>query len=207
MIILSIYIVGSLLLSTLVCQEQYFWAGIDVIAGILLLWWLGAVAPLAWPAWIAANPQSILMIVGVYIACAVGWATFKWFLFVRSHAQKYMMLRKTFAEERNLSEQQVSLLHKEPQNFQDDSIQWKAMRIAKQARAWDARKPDEVTEDVNGKASIPVSKHSGKIVGWMFWWPASLVGWALGDLLVNFFEHVFDILKGYFQAIGDSQFK
>ena len=46
-----------------------------------------------------------------------------------------------------------------------------------------------------------VSAHKSRIIGWIVYWPWSVFWYALKDVLMRVFEHVFELLKSTYQKV------
>ena len=44
-------------------------------------------------------------------------------------------------------------------------------------------------------------KHKGDIIGWMFWWPFSLIGYLIIDFLAEIADKAFEVVKSAFDRI------
>ena len=69
------------------------------------------------------------------------------------------------------------------------------------------RAREEYSTTLKVKLDVPkVEYHAGRIIGWMEFWPISLVWTLINDPIRAFFEAIFEKTKGLFQNIADSAY-
>jgi hypothetical protein len=69
------------------------------------------------------------------------------------------------------------------------------------------RAREEYSTTLRVKLDVPkVEYHAGRIIGWMEFWPISLVWTLINDPIRAFFEFIFLKTKGLFQSIANSAY-
>ncbi len=74
------------------------------------------------------------------------------------------------------------------------------------------KKKDEIIKDAPGWEEAWInnknryyspSKMKGDILGWIFWWPLSIVGYLVSDFIYDFINKIWKSIGGFFKKIFD----
>lgn len=168
------------MLFVLVENDRAGGAGISVVIFGLLLQFLGGVDVFGT---IWNNPVYILVFLALYLVAGTVWAVSKWYIFVKKIARKYREIKTEFLHSRKL----------EPGDPLDDKQRAELLRQARDS----------------GIKEVPPRANSNKsrIIGWMVFWPISLVWSLLDDFVKELFTQVYDFIGGFLQRISNRVFK
>jgi hypothetical protein len=169
-------------LVALVENEKGTWATITTIGTILLLNY-------AWKVPIfksmIAHPWAVLGWIGVYYACGVVWGILKWTSFVHKKVGAYNEYKAKF-----LADNKATALTPE--------------LAAKLADRLDNPRYD--SKDVTAIAPT-ASEHKSDILRWMTYWPFSIVGTLLSDIVLKLWNHIYTFLATTYDRIAARLYK
>lgn len=57
-----------------------------------------------------------------------------------------------------------------------------------------------------GRYEIQMDRFKSKIIGWIAYWPMSLLLWLVGDFIHDLFDTLYRAIKGHFQRAADNTF-
>lgn len=154
---------------------------------ILLMAWVGNISPLAMIT--QHGFWSALAIFG-YFVIGVVWSLVKWKFYVMSQRRKIDLLKIQHREAMELNRK----LYQDRKNYD----------FAEEALS--------VWLELCRKNSISdrapkVSEHKAQIIGWMSYWPVSLVWTMINDPVRRAFVAIYDALGTSFQKISDNAFR
>ena len=127
--------------------------------------------------WVQTHPVGALLVVLGYLFAGVVWATLKWKL----HLQK---LRAEY-------DAWLSSSKKVPETDFDLPYELKGQGMTV----------------VSGKRTVDVAKFKSRIIGWLAYWPISIVLWFIGDFLADVFNQIYRMVRRFFQGMADREFR
>jgi hypothetical protein len=170
-----LYTLPFFLLTTLVEMECFVWATLSVI---VLMAAVGLINHIQVFPYIKLHGFYCLECVVVYIILGIVWSFARWFLFLLKFKNKF----------RSLKEAYISKNLPEGTNFV----------------------PADKMEDFKYYLRYPLStiptafNSKNKIIGWMAFWPCSVIGYIVNDPFRRLFNTIFTALKNSYQKIADS---
>lgn len=198
------FVAAAVILGSCVYVEKYTVATIDFLALLVLLSVTGNIHLANTWSFIQANP---LMIVGGalgFLAVGVVWARFKWSLLID---KLKVDVDKWRADQAAAQERAKAAFDRD---FEKNS--------ARNSRAGDPPpvfepKPLEISHqlegkislDKGGKVAIKIDNFKSRIIGWMAYWPMSILVYVLGDFLHDLFSKLFKLIRAHFQQAADSK--
>lgn len=128
---------------------------------------------------------TLAAVVGYFIA-GTGWAVAKWWFWLRRAKRKLDEIEARVTKDFP------------PRQHEDDETYGRRIKMELHY-AWDrAKLPTEFP--------IAVSDHKGKIIGWMAFWPCSLLWTLINDPVRNAFEAIYDRIGTSLQRMSDRVF-
>jgi len=171
------------IITALVENEKGFWATVTFLGSLAALNFLYKLPILTA---IKLHPLYTAELVAAYFAIGIGWSFFKWTLFVRKFTLKYNEYKAKFLAANDAKE-----LTPELASELADSL----------ADSYEAR-----SQNITVKAP-QFTEYAGKLTRWATYWPFSMVGFALNDIVRKAWYHIIHSLQGAYQAISDRLFK
>ena len=168
-----------LILIALVEHERIGWSTLLLI-GTLLFFQLGtSFKPFSL---LSAHPVwGALTVLGYFVAGAA-WCIWKWWFFVKAKRREYDEKKRRFLEANG-----VGHLRTVPENLRDT---WRDMNQL----PYDTPKP------------MP-SRHKGRIMTWLVYWPWSFVWTIIDDPIKRMFRAIYDQIKSTLEAISHRAFR
>ncbi len=127
---------------------------------------------------IKLNPGKALIIVGIYFLVGVIWSVVKWYFFLHKRLVRYNNIKAEL-----LREHSAAILTPELAVELRDRLSY---------------------ED---KQPVLASDHKADLTRWATYWPFSIVGTLLNDVVRVIWEYIYEILQSTYQRIADSMFK
>lgn len=169
-------LVAFILLMLCVQFERYLFAFCTVGATLAFLYFCGNSGIIEW---IAANPLQIVLAIVVYILAGTGWSLGKWFLFVVDRKEKLIEFKDEWLRENPEGDFKAY--------FNSDKIIYREGKNAHIRQHYGVPEPRD---------------HKVRILGWMGWWPWSLLNALLFEFFKRVFQHVYNSLAGVFRRIA-----
>jgi hypothetical protein len=164
----------------LVETENGGWATFTMVATIAIFNWAFKLHIFSA---IAAHPWKTLEWVLVYFLTGTVWGLIKWFVFLHKQLAKYQEARDKFLKENNATDLTPAL----------------------------AAKFLDYLDRYLTRALIPIppkaSEHKGAIIRWMSYWPFSVVGSILNDVVRKAWNHVYNILVSTYDRVAAYVFR
>lgn len=187
------FVVGSILfwaltftlfvvLTAFVASENNFFATVSVIAYILAINLFGDAHTLMW---VKDNAGPLLIGAIVYLIVGIGWSIWKWWFFNMDIAEKLLQVKRDILG---------------PLAMKDTEIP--ADKIAKFYSERDILQ-------INGRpVEFPVRalRYKSRIIGWMSYWPLSLLCTLLDDFFRKLYHRIYSFLQKQYQAITERVF-
>lgn len=171
-----IYIaLAAFILLTILVEVEFFGFAILELACLGIALWIGHKYSWCTLPHITLNDAAVFATIYVFIG--IVWSLLKWLIYLYQYRRDLRVL----------------------------VLEWKVKND---------RNADVELGDVDRKAMwhwLPekfrikpkASEHSGNIVGWMTFWPCSVVGFVLNDPVRRFFTFVFNLLRSSYQRLAD----
>lgn len=122
--------------------------------------------------------------VAVWMAIGVAWSFAKWFFHLMNFRDKFRELRTKWFIDNKLDPTQPL-----PENLKDEVGD--LTQLGWSYRSWhNMQKPR-------------AADNKSRIIGWMAFWPFSMVGTLLNDPIRKLFTWIFNHLKGLYQKMAD----
>lgn len=176
-------IVVFIAITALVENDEGFWATAVAVGTIFSLQFLSKVPLLDY---IKTNPLRTLAYVGAYFAIGVAWTLIKWYFYVHRQVVKYNEFKRAFLKKNNaetLTGELAAALADEISNSHGYG-----------------------TRGVSATAPDP-AEHKGDLTRWGTYWPFSMVGTALNDVVRRAWEYVYEMLQTTYHRMSKAIFK
>ena len=161
-------------------KEEFAFATGAIIVGLILLsclgWWMEGFNPLWW-AW--NNPVDVITGFVAYSLIGCVWSVAKWKLF----------LRKSFKRSEARFEEKMA-------NFRRNMDDHANGRLR--------NTPDKPTKTRPHESFA--NENAGRLTGWIFHWPFSMLGVIVGDVIIKFADTLYKALHGLFERMAKAQF-
>ncbi len=162
-------------------KDEFAFATGAIIVGLLLVsglgWWTEGFNPLGW-AW--NNPVDVITGFVAYSLIGCLWSVAKWKLF----------LRKSFKRSEKKFEEALT------------NYQRMLDEVANGTRHHAPTDPPKKTRPQESFAS----NNAGRLTGWIFHWPFSVLGVLVGDVIIRFADTCYKALHGLFERMARAQF-
>jgi hypothetical protein len=166
--------------TALVENDEGVWATIVAIAtlfGLNYLWKLPVLTT------IKANPGHTALLVLAYFGIGVIWTFVKWYFFVHNQVVKYNSYKAEFLKSKNAETLTPEL----------------AAELADQIERGSYRS--------NIMSAPDPSEHKSSLIRWGTYWPFSMVGTALNDIVRKAWEYVYEMLQTTYQRMSKAIFR
>lgn len=173
-----------ILLCVLVEKDEGVWATVVFIGTVLSLNFLSKVPILDY---IRTNPLRTVELVAAYFAIGVGWTLIKWYFFVHRKVVAYNEYKRNFLKSHNVDSLTPAL----------------AAELADELSNANGYRN---TRGVSATAPDPAD-HKGDLTRWGTYWPFSMVGTALNDVVRRAWEYVYEMLQTTYHRMAKAIFK
>lgn len=176
--ILALVVFG--VIAALVENEKGAWATVTFLAslaGLNFLYKLPIVAT------VKADPGKTTILILSYFAAGVVWSIVKWALFLHNKLSAYNDYKATFLSERKAT----ALTPELAAQFQEELGRGYGRSIS--------------------SAAPEAREHKGDLTRWATYWPFSIAGTLLNDVVRKAWDHIYNLLQGTYQAISKAIFK
>jgi hypothetical protein len=178
--------IDFVVITALVENEEGVWAtvvAIGSIIGLNYLWKLPIVAA------IKANPGHTALLIASYFAIGIGWSFVKWVLFLHKENFKYRDFKTQFLAKKNAAELTPEL-------------------AASLMEDLDSHNKYEAYRDHRISATPPqFLDHKGKLTRWATYWPFSIIGTLLNDVVRKSWTYIINLLQGTYQRVSNHIFR
>ncbi len=183
--------VATIVLIVCVEYERPTFATLTVVAAFLLLGWLGDFNLIAA---VRANPLAAVAAVAAYFALGAVWAMVKWWFFLKNARDAYDEAKRQFLRNNGVASGTTRIPDHLLEKWRQEM--WSGHRSAA-----------DLSDEDGGKVGAPkVSRHKGRIMIWMAYWPWSFVWTMVNDPVKRAFKAIYRALKSAFQKISDGVF-
>lgn len=170
-------------ITALVENESGVWATIVFIGslfGLNFLWKLPIVDS------VKANPGHTGLLILSYFAIGVVWSIVKWYFYVHNKMVKYNDFKAKFLATNKADGMTPELAAK----FMDHLV-----------NNYDAR-----AEGIDGTAPA-AREHKAALTRWGTYWPFSIIGTLLNDVVRRTWEYIYETLQTTYQRMSEAIFK
>jgi hypothetical protein len=171
------------IITALVENESGVWATIVFLGslfGLNFLWKLPIIDS------VKANPGHTALLVLSYFAIGVVWSIIKWYFFVHNKMVKYNNYKAEFLKDQKADAMTPELAAK----FMDHL-----------GSRYDAR-----NEGITGAAPL-AREHKASLTRWGTYWPFSIIGTLLNDVVRRTWEYIYELLQTTYQRMSEAIFK
>lgn len=172
-------------ITALVENDEGVWATLVFIGTVLSLQFLSKIPILSY---VKMNPGRTLLYVGVYFAVGIVWTLIKWYFFVHNRVVKYNNFKSAFLKKNN-----AALLTPELAANLADELE-SGVRYTRDGSGISASAPDP-------------ANHKSDLTRWGTYWPFSVVGTALNDVIRKAWDYVYEMLQTTYQRMSKAIFK
>lgn len=181
-------VIEIVILFTCVARETTGWATLSIIAFGCLLYWAGGVDFITY---FREHPGWLYYGIPGYFLIGFGWSLFRWVTFLLDRRTKVREQKERFCESKGFNK-----------------------HIALTQKAVDSKLLDQETlNDWKGSVwprdllSKPKARnYKYKIVGWLAYWPFSLVWYVVDDLVRKIANTIYNLVQGLYQSISNKIF-
>jgi len=181
-----LFLIDFVVITALVENEEGAWAtivAIGSIVGLNYLWKLPIIAT------IKTNPGHVALLVLSYFVIGAAWSFVKWYFFLHKANGRYLDYKAKFLERKN-----VSVLDGQLAAILMDEL------AENNNRYLDA--------ELRISAEPPVArKHKARLTRWATYWPFSMVGFALNDVVRKTWTYIYEMLQGAYQRVSNHVFR
>jgi hypothetical protein len=177
--------IDFVIITALVENESGTWATIVAIGSILGLNYLLKLPILKT---IHDNPLHTAELIALYFLLGAGWSIFKWWTFLHKGSKAYDDFKADFLTKNNAKALTPQL-----------SVELEAALI-------EFNRFKDADKSVH---SVPPSarQFKGDLTRWATYWPFSMVGFALNDVVRKAWNYVYDLLQSTYQRISNYMFR
>jgi hypothetical protein len=171
------------IITALVENESGVWATIVFLGslfGLNFLWKLPIIDS------VKTNPGHTALLILSYFAIGVVWSIVKWYFFVHNKMVKYNNYKAEFLKDNKATELTPELAAKFMESL---------------GNRYDAR-----NDGITGKAPA-ASEHKASLTRWGTYWPFSIVGTLLNDVVRRTWEYIYEMLQTTYQRMSEAIFK
>lgn len=178
--------IAAISIIILVEVEQGGWATFALLVGAFLINWIAKGGLLTT---LTAHPWVAVKYVVFYFLIGCGWGMVKWFFFLHKRLSKYNEYRQKFLRENQATELTPALAKK--------FLKWLA-----DVQLYNYNQNAKIT------AEAPLAKdHKGDIIRWMSYWPFSMIGTLLNDVVRKAWKHIYNFMAKAYDAVSSYVFR
>lgn len=171
--------VVAIVITALVENEEGAWATFVFLASLVGLNWLSRAGV---GRFLVLHPWRVLAYVVVYFVAGAVWSLAKWYFYVRRQSAKYEEYKAAFLRSEKAAEMTPELAFKLRQQLSNSYSGPKA------------------------EAPLP-AEHRGDLLRWATYWPFSLVGTLLNDVVREAWRAIYDRLQVVYTRISNFVFR
>jgi len=176
-----------ILITALVENESGGWAtftAICTILGLNYVWKFPVFEALR------QNPGHAAILVGSYFALGIGWSIFKWYLFLHKQTRRYEDFKAQF-----MLEYKITTLTPES-----------AAKLMEAVAKMNQYKSKGDRDYILTQTPL-FRNHAGDLTRWATYWPFSMIGFALNDIVRKAWRHIIEMLQTTYQRIANHVFR
>lgn len=201
--------IWAILLGCCVYAERYSLATVDVVAFVALMALTGNFHP--GDAWQYCLHNPVLVIGGTlgYLAAGVVWARIKWSLLTsrlkvqidawretnrktnESNQRAYAEALAEYEANREIHDKPCEPSKPEPRTVVNTSMPYELI--------------GQVSVNGDGLLSIVFERFKSRIMGWIGYWPMSVILWLVGDFVHDVLEQIVRLIRAHFVRSADQK--
>ena len=194
----TLFWLALIVLSVIICicddQDSPFFGTLTVLATLILFKISGLFS--------LSNPILVLLAFLAFVVCGVVWSVFKWGFFLSNKKDHLNEIKLKYIKEVN-------------GNTEDDNDKIEENTSVKLSKRMANGLHDELSMagyfrnfNANRRSVIPTAvKNKRRIMGWVMYWPWSVVWTIINDPVRKFFKMLWRKLSGQYQKMADTVFK
>ena len=180
-------------ITALVENDEGVWATIVAIGTVAALQFLSKVPLLAF---VKIHPLATAIAAVSYFALGAGWSIFKWYVFLHKGNRKYEEAKAEFVAN-----------EAKTKGVPAANLPWTGELAAKLLDTiTEHNKYLHESEKINSEPP-QARKHKGTLTRWATYWPFSMIGFALNDVVRRAWRYVIDLLQSTYQRISNHVFR
>jgi hypothetical protein len=179
----ALLLLDFIIITALVENEKGFWATVVFIGSLIGLDYLWKLPILQT---IQLNPLKFTELVSLYFGLGIGWSILKWYLFTTKEKFRYNEYKADFLSKRNAKELTPALA-----SALQDSLAGQP--------AWGSYKISAVPPSAR--------EHKADLTRWATYWPMSMIGFALNDVVRKSWRYIITMLQSTYQRISNHVFR
>jgi len=189
-LIVTLYILPLILLTTFVEIEYFGWATTSMLAfaGVMAFLHRHDLLP-----YIQNHGIELVTYISIYIIAGIAWSFAKWTIFLLHFRNEFRAAKFEFQTKNNLCTFEpipIERMHHSGCVFGGVGNYFED-HLAKINKNFLLKRP-------------LASDNKSKIIAWMSFWPCSIIGFILNDPIRKMFKFIFNALRGSYQKISDS---
>jgi hypothetical protein len=175
-----------------------------VITGILLIVICGRYPAVYTTA--CSSPWLVLVAVAIYLVIGCTWARFKWYLRLKKARTSFLEVKERFISEKKLAADFLK-----PENFRTDDVskelyvEFGELVGTKFGITFDPDDCGDITTVVN-RIQPRIDKYKTEVMLWISYWPASMLWFAVYDMIKEVAEALYRAVRLNFQRMSDKMF-
>jgi hypothetical protein len=180
-------LVEILLLTAFVVSKQNLWALFSLFVFVIACQFMGGIDVINY---VKNNPITILSVFFAYFAIGTLWSVVKWYFYCSDALQSFLEAKQEYIETNKSFDATI---------FK----QWLKHAVASHS----FRAKHRIT--FNGEIDIPpsVSNHKEDILGWMTFWPISMLCFLFSDIITRVYNRIYMYITKFLQSISDRIFE
>jgi hypothetical protein len=186
-VIWLLILIDFIVITALVENEEGIWAtivAVGSIVGLNALWKLHLLDT------IKANPLHTALLVLSYFVIGICWSLFKWYLFLHKETNKYEDAKAEFLQHENATALTGEL----------------AARLFDKLTEHNKYQSEDSKDKINAAAPL-FRNHKGTLTRWATYWPFSMVGFALNDVVRKSWKYIVELFQNVYQRISNHMFR
>jgi hypothetical protein len=186
-------IIVLIVITALVENDEGAWATFVAIGTIAALQFVSKIPLLAF---VKIHPLATGLAALGYFGLGAGWSIFKWYLFLHKSNNKYEDAKAEFvANEAKTRGVPVA------------NLPWTGELAAKLFDLVEDHNKYLSEDDRINSVPLQARNHKSKLTRWATYWPFSMVGFALNDVVRKAWRYVIDLLQSTYQRISNHVFR
>lgn len=199
---LSFYLLLGAALIILLCMvefEKNGWATFTISATLGLICFFNEISIAA----VLANPLWLAVGLGGYAIVGMTWSLIKWFLFVRARAETYNNVKNTFIDGWVRGQFQSNGTREEDRAAKTAEV-GRSIFLNRMANRNLSLRVNDSYYDVSDLEQPKPSQYKNKLIGWISYWPFSLINTFFFQFINNLFKNLYKMLYGLYGKIVEA---
>ena len=187
--------------------EKWTWTTLCLLASGGVYVWVNKALVLSW---ILENWQTALLFVGAYLVAGVLWSFGKWLFFLIGFRDAFRDRKAWYLKKRGQNpdgEVPENLMPEFREFLRTGSLTRVDGQGAQYQESYSYNYRDRSYYGGSWDTRPRASDHKSRITGWIGFWPFSMVGTVINDLLRKLINFLFASFKGLYQKMSDAIFR